>query len=246
MLRRLTFCVVALAAVLVPLAANATIAPDSGYGTSGAATVPLVCAKGSYSMEDVGTGGRFYVLEQCSGGYYRVVALGNDGHLLDTWGTHGHVTIKAPAGCNGATWMKAAKDGSVHVAFETIGHHGTDPTPRDMHLCLAKVSAKGTLLSTYGGSGPIRKLNLLSPTGTTTYFAGWTTDAHGRLLVFSRRGSSDGKSDTLFVNRFVAGGRPDVTFQGHGQHSFTFQNMGDLVWADAIRDDPVFAIQVQS
>jgi len=72
-------------------------------------------------------------------------------------------------------------------------------------------------------------------------------DAHGRLLVFSQQYSRDNwQQSAAFINRFTTEGKPDLTFSRDGQAAYTYPNQTDVLWGDAIHDDPVIAIQVSS
>jgi hypothetical protein len=109
MSRRLTVLALALAVALVPLAAEATVAPDTGYGDAGTATVPIECAPGTVRgvTTKVAINNRFYVLQECAGGYHRLIALGDDGEIDTDYGYNGRLTIKFPTTCIGASTFLA-------------------------------------------------------------------------------------------------------------------------------------------
>src|SRR5689334_25151513 len=97
MTRRLTAVAALLVVALAPLAANASISPDNSYGTGGTATIPVQCTQTErFAATAPGRDGRLYAIQECAGGYFRVINVGNDGKLLTSWGTNGHLTVKVP------------------------------------------------------------------------------------------------------------------------------------------------------
>lgn len=243
--RRLTLFVGIVAVLMVPLMANAAVKPDSGYGSGGSTVVRADCGPRTAlgGMSQVGYGGRVFVLDECAGGPFRLVAVGSSGQVDPHYGVGGTAELDVPQNCRGTNaFLRPARDGSVYLVFVRNALHSADPDLLDAYLCIAHVTPAGTVVPSFGGTSPYRHLNRLG--GGVNNFVGAAQDSYGRLVVFTTRDrhDNDWRRAAVFINRYTTSGQPDATFSGNGQRYF--RQRGHLSGASVgvYRAKPVIAI----
>lgn len=230
-----------------PLVAHATISPDSGYGDAGVATVVTDCTGDTRQAtnDQVGYGGRAYVLVRCGYGYHRIFAVGDNGRLDPNFGANGRVTVKVPSACLGESpQLVPAKDGSLYALFWGLSAPRGSRLTTDMHLCIARVNTAGDLDLQFGGSSPIRRLDRLS--SDFTFLTGGAVDDKDRLLVFSYRETGYYPRQAVFINRYTVSGKPDTSFSSDGQRVYKWPYQDSLQWGGVINSKPVIAIRANT
>ncbi len=241
-MRRFCLCLVILA-VMAASPAVAQVSPDDGYGAGGTATVAVQCAAGTVRgmTPQHGYDGRSFFVQECAAGYVRLVGLGNSGEIDSGFGTNGRVTVKVPESCrDGMMHLRPGQDGSLYLILEDQVANVAAPGSVDLHLCLTRITSTGKLVGTFGGGSPVRRLDRAG--GGINSFVGAEIDSGGRLVVFTARTPGAGAVPTSFVNRYRLDGKPDGTFDGDGQRSYSTAGQRGTIWGGVVGTRPVVAI----
>lgn len=182
---------------------------DNTFGGTGIVTVSLTGSDYAQALTIQQDGKYLMAGEHCVGPTTVMIAYrcNTNGTPDNTFGTNGTVQIQ-PGGSN-----ETYANDVIQLADGTILLGGSTRTGTNMNFCIAKISATGTLVNTFGTNGIA--ITTLTPLDDDAYAMAVQSD--GKILLAGRSGYqySNPPSDFAMV-RYNANGTIDNTFGTNG------------------------------
>lgn len=206
------------AALLVPAAATAEVAPDPEFGADGSVEVPLEAPAQDrrVRVESVANGVSLVVEFAPFDESIRVHRLEADGRADTAYAGDGTLTLpSAPRGVaaplNDAETAREVRTGSDGDVFQLFARPILlDGNRTRLRLAVGHVLPDGEVDAAYGTSSGFARWTTATSSAHHTFRA-WALDEQGRVLVFAERGYR-----TVLVYRLTAAGVLDASFGGDG------------------------------